>query len=92
MDRVGSFRCFAIGCLALVAMPLALGACSSRVVSGDENSVVIDAGPTDSISDVEEAAHSYCARYGKQASIEGGGELGSETLEETYRFDCVDQP
>jgi hypothetical protein len=92
MEQVGSFARSIIGLLAPVIMLLALGACGPRAVSGDENAVFIEAGPLSTISDVEGVAQSYCERYGKRASIEGGAQSAPESLKETYRFDCVDNP
>jgi len=92
MEQVGSFTRTIIGILALLTMLFALGACGPRVVSGDENAVFIEAGPLSTVSDVEISAQSYCERYGKRASIEGGTQSAPDSLEETYRFDCVDNP
>jgi hypothetical protein len=92
MEQVGSFARFIIGIPALVIMLFALGACGPRAVSGDENAVFIEAGPLSTISDVESSAQSYCERYGKRASVEGGAQLDPDSLQETYRFDCVDNP
>ena len=92
MEQVGSFTRTIIGILALMTMLFALGACGPRVVSGNENAVFIEAGPLSTVSDVESSAQSYCERYGKRASVKGGTRSAPDSLEETYRFDCVDNP
>jgi hypothetical protein len=92
MEQVGSFARSIIGILAPMIMLFALGACGPQAVSGDENTVFIKAGPLSTIGDVESSAQSYCARYGKSASIEGGAQSAPDSLQETYRFDCVDNP
>ena len=91
MEEVGSFKRFTIGILAVVVMLFALSACGPRVASGDENAVFIEAGPFTTFSDAEISAQSYCESYGKRASVEGGL-LDPGTLQETYRFECVDDP
>ena len=91
MDEVGPFTRFTIEIPALVVMLFALSACGPRVASGDENAVLIEAGPFTTFSDAEISAQSYCESYGKRASVEGGV-LDPGTLQETYRFDCVDHP
>ena len=88
MEQIGSLTKSIIGTLAIVIMLFALGACGPRVVSGDENAVVIENGPWYPRMTGESSAQSHCERYGKRASYAGGqNELG--TLQYTYRFDCV---
>ena len=90
MVQVRALKRVGVGGPALLLALLALSACGTHVDAGNENYVYVKAGPMSSPSDAEKVAQSHCAKYGKKASIQGGGELGSETLDETYRFDCVE--
>ena len=68
-----------------------LGACGPRVTSGDENSVLIEAGPFTSVSETQSFAQEYCAQFGKQASVQGSNP-DPATLQDTYRFECQVDP
>ena len=73
---------------ALAALLLVLNACGPRVESGDEDFVLIKAGPLTSFDETRSFAEEYCAQYGKRASVQGS-DPDSATLQDTYRFDCV---
>jgi hypothetical protein len=89
MEQVGSITRFVVAMLTLVTILFALGACGPRVVSGNENTVVIKNGPWYPLIKAESSAQSYCEHYDKRPSYEGGHvELG--TLWYIYYFDCVD--
>lgn len=89
MKALGPLTRTLIGIPGFAIILLGLGACGPQVTSGDENTVLIKAGPLTSVSDAESAAHKYCAQYGKRASIEGSNP-DPATLQDTYRFDCVE--
>lgn len=91
MEQVGWFAKFVIGTFVLVIMPFALGACGPRVVSENENAVVVKNGPWFPYIKAESSAQSYCEQYGKRPSYEGG-HVERGTLWYIYRFDCVDIP
>ena len=73
---------------AFAALLLGLSACGPRVESGDEDFVLIKAGPLTSFGDTQSFAEDYCAQYGKRASVQGS-DPNPDTLQDTYRFDCV---
>jgi len=75
---------------ALASALLAVAACGPNIVSGDENTVFIEAGPTTGLDDVEHAAKKYCEQYGKYATLEAGDQVDTGDLETTYRYNCVD--
>jgi len=77
-----------VGASVLVALPLALGACGPRVISENEDAVVVKSGPWYPAITAESSAQSYCEHRGKRPSYEGGHvERGS--LWYIYYFDCV---
>ena len=91
MERIGWFAKSVIGTFVLVIVPFALGACGPRVVSGNENAVVVKNGPWYPLIKAETSAKSYCENYSKLASYEGGY-VKRGTLWYIYHFDCVDNP
>ena len=80
-----------VGAAAFAFLLSALAACGPQITSANENTIYIKAGPLTSFSDAEKSAHEHCAQYGKLASIEGS-EPSTATLQDTYRFNCVDAP
>ena len=73
---------------ALLMLLFALGACGPRIVSGNENAVVIENGPWAPLSDVGSYAQSHCEAYEKRPSYVGGKVIRG-TLTSSYRYDCV---
>ena len=88
MDRIQSqTRCLAgIGAVAILLF--ALGACGPRVVSGNENAVVIENGPWAPISDIKSYAQNHCETHGKRPTYVGGKVIRG-TLNSSYYYHCV---
>ncbi len=76
---------------AIAVMSLALSACGPRVESGNEDFVLVKAGPLTSFGESQSFAQDYCAQFGKRASVQGS-DPDPATLQDTYRFDCVQDP
>lgn len=73
---------------AFAVLLLGLSACGPRVESGNEDFVLVKAGPLTSFSDSQSFAQEYCAQFDKRASVQGS-DPDPDTLQDTYRFDCV---
>lgn len=91
MNALGRLTWSLVGMAAPAVMVLGLGACGPEVTSGNEETVYIKVGPLTSFSDTQSFAQDYCAQYGKRASVEGSNP-DPATLEDTYRFNCVEDP
>ena len=89
MKQAHYFTKLIVGFCALVTLSFALGACGPRVVSGNEQSLVVKNGPWYPWSKAETTAASHCETHGKQPSYEGGY-VERGTLWYVYHFDCVD--
>ena len=89
MNALGSLARTLVGMAALAVMALGLAACGPEVTSGNAETVYIKAGPLTSFSATQSFAQDYCAQYGKRASVEGSNP-DPATLEDTYRFNCVE--
>lgn len=70
------------------AVSLGASACGPRVESGNEDFVLVKAGALTSFEESRRFAEDYCAQYGKRADVEGSNP-DPATLQDTYRFDCV---
>ena len=73
---------------AIAVFSFGASACGPTVQSGTEDFVLVKAGPLTSFSDSQRFAEDYCAQYGKRADVEGSNP-DPATLQDTYRFDCV---
>ena len=91
MNGLGLVTRRLVGIPTLAAVLLALSACGPRVTSGDEDSVLIKSGPFTSLSETQSFAQEYCAQFGKSASVQGSNP-DPATLQDTYRFDCQEDP
>lgn len=87
MEQVRSFTKYVVGILPLVIILLLLGACGSRVVSGNENAVIIESGPWYPLIKAESMAESYCEHYDRRPSYQGG-HVERGTLWYIYYFNC----
>ena len=74
---------------AFAALLLGLSACGPRLESGNEDFVLVKAGPLTSFSESQSFAQEYCAQFDKSASVQGS-DPDPATLQDTYRFDCVE--
>jgi hypothetical protein len=90
MQQVGASTRFSIRLVLLASALLAVAACGPKIVSGDENTVYIQAGPTTGLEDVERSAKSYCDQFGKYATLDAGDQVDTGDLQTTYRYNCVD--
>lgn len=91
MKALGQSTRTLIGISGFAIVLLCFSACGARVTSGDENTVLVKAGPLTSVTDAESIAQEHCAQYGKRASVEGS-DLNPATLQDSYRFNCVVDP
>lgn len=91
MIALSSLMRVSIGTIAFSVILLDLSACGPKVTFGDENSVLVKAGPFTSFSDAKDSAQKYCSQYGKHADVEGS-DPNPDKLQDTYRFNCVADP
>jgi len=89
MIALGPLTRTLVGAPAVAFFLLGLSACGPQVTSGDENFVLIKVGPLTSFSNAQSSADEYCTQHGKRASVEGS-EFNTDTLQDTYRFKCVE--
>lgn len=90
MQQVGASLGYSIRLVALAGALSAVTACGPNIVSGNEDTVFIEAGPTTGLDDVERSAKSYCEQFGKYATLEAGDQVDTGDLKTTYRYNCVD--
>jgi len=91
MKAFGSLARGLVGLGAAAVIAFGLNACGPRVTDGDENSVLIESGPFTSLSETQRLAQEHCAKFGKSADVEGSNQ-NPATLQDTYRFDCEEDP